>query len=241
MSSVKPVKVRGPYRRTVPNQERNGVVTEVAEDLFPRRLEILKYLASRDSGEPPSVAEVARAVKLKSTQTVHHHLLKLEEDGHIERLLAPSSKPDRKRRPIKLTEKGWQAVGSATPALGRAAAGPGIEAISEGIGTSNLATDLLVSQKDRRRYTVTAHGDSMTGARIEDGDTLLIEENEDPPDGTVVLALLHGEEVTIKRLYRDGENIRLRYQNGEPRELILPAEDVQIQGEIIRVIHAPVR
>ena len=64
---------------------------------------------------------------------------------------------------------------------------------------------------------------------------------ENPPDGTVVLALLHGEEVTIKRLYRDGENVRLRYQNGKPREIVLPAEDVQVQGEIIRVIHAPVR
>lgn len=213
----------------------------MTEDLFPRRLEILKYLAGRDSGEPPSVAEVARAVKLKSTQTVHHHLLKLEEDGHIERLLAPSAKPDRKRRPIRLTEKGWQAVGSDTPALGRAAAGPGIEAVVDGTGTSTLAADLLVSGKGRRRYTVTAHGTSMTGARIEDGDTLLVEENEDPPDGTVVLALLHGEEVTIKRLYRDGENVRLRYQNGEPREIVLPAEDVRVQGEIIRVIHAPVR
>ena len=223
----------------------------MTEDLYPRRLEILKYLAGhvagrdqRDSGEPPSVAEIARAVKLKSTQTVHHHLLKLEEDGHIERLYAPSAKPDRKRRPIKLTEKGWQAVGSETPALGRAAAGPGIEAVVDGSfadGTSNLAADLLVSKKDRRRYTVTAHGDSMTGARIEDGDTLLVEENEDPPDGTIVLALLHGETVTVKRLYRDGENVRLRYQNGEAREIVLSAEEVRIQGEIIRVIHAPIR
>ena len=119
----------------------------MAEDLFPRRLEILKYLAGRDSGEPPSVAEVARAVKLKSTQTVHHHLLKLEEDGYIERLLAPSTKPDRKRRPVKLTEKGWQAIGSGTPALGRAAAGPAIEAVVDGSGTSTLAADLLVRRR----------------------------------------------------------------------------------------------
>lgn len=220
----------------------------MTEDLHPRRLEILKYLAGclagRGSEEPPSVAEVARAVKLKSTQTAHHHLLKLEEDGYIERLSAPSAKPERKRRPIKVTEKGWQAVGSATPALGRAAAGPGIEAIVDGNfagGTSNLAADLLVSSKDRRRYTVTAHGTSMTGARIEEGDVLLVEENEDPPDGTVVLALLNGETATVKRLYRDGENVKLRYQNGESREIVMPAEDVQVQGEIIRVIHAPGR
>jgi repressor LexA len=220
----------------------------VTEDLHPRRLEILKYLAGylagRSSEEPPSVAEIARAVKLKSTQTVHHHLLKLEEDGHIERLATPSAKPDRKRRPARLTEKGWQAVGSSIPALGRAAAGPGIEAIvdaSEAGGTSNLAADLLVSSKGRRRYTVTAHGTSMTGARIEEGDVLLVEENEDPSDGTVVLALLNGETATVKRLYRDGENVRLRYQNGESREIVMPAEDVRVQGEIIRVIHAPGR
>lgn len=81
----------------------------------------------------------------------------------------------------------------------------------------------------------------MTGARIEEGDTLLIEENEDPPDGTVVLALLHGEKATVKRLYRDGNTVRLRYQNGEPREIVLPAEEVRIQGEVIKVIHSPGR
>ncbi len=45
----------------------------------------------------------------------------------------------------------------------------------------------------------------MAGARIEDGDLLVVEEDEDPSDGTVVVALLNGgEEVTVKRLYREG-------------------------------------
>ncbi len=123
--------------------------------------------------------------------------------------------------------------------LGRVAAGSGIEAIADEGGTTSLASELLVSRSGRGRYTVTAHGDSMTGARIEEGDTLLVEENEDPPDGTVVLALLHGRDVTVKRIYRDGDVVRLRWQNGEPRETVVPAEEVRVQGEVVRVIHPP--
>ena len=208
------------------------------EDLHPRRLQILRFLARHQAEESPSVAEIAEAVKLKSTQTAHHHLVRLEAEGYVERLPSPSSKPYRKRRPARLTEKGWEALGSDVPLMGRAAAGPGIEAIAEG-GTSSLASDLLVPRPGRRRFTVEARGSSMTGARIEEGDTLLIEENEDPPDGTVVLALLHGRDVTVKRIYRDGDKVRLRWQNGEPRETVVPAEEVRVQGEVIRVIHPP--
>lgn len=211
----------------------------MSEGIHPKRLQILRFLAGRQTGEPPSVAEVARSAKLKSTQTAHHHLVRLESDGYVERLPSPSSNPYRKRRPVRLTGKGWEALGSEVPLLGRVAAGPGIEAIADDVGTSALAAELLVPRVGRRRYTVTATGDSMTGARIEEGDTLLIEENEDPPDGTVVLALLHDRDVTVKRIYRDGDRVRLRWQNGEPRETAVRAEEVRVQGEVIRVIHPP--
>lgn len=210
----------------------------MSEDLYHRRLEILKFIAGRRQEEPPSVAEVAGSVGLRSTQTAHHHLVKLESDGYLERPSSPSTKPERKRRPVRLTEKGWEAVGEETPRVGRAAAGPGIEAIADG-GATSLAADLLVSRSGRRRFTIEVQGDSMTGARIEEGDVLLVEENENPPDGTVVLALLRGEDVTVKRLYRDGDRVRLRYHNGESREIVLPAEEVRVQGEVLRVIHPP--
>lgn len=206
------------------------------EGLHPRRVEILRYLARLGVDERPSVAEIARAVGLRSTQTAHHHLKLLESGGYIER----GEVPAHQRRPVRLTAKGWEAV-SGAPLLGRVAAGPGIEAIVDEGGASSLAAELLVPRPGRRRYTVTVTGDSMTGARIEEGDTLLIEENEDPPDGAVVLALLRGETVTVKRLYRDGDRVRLRYQNGEQREIVLPASEVRIQGEVIKVIHSPGR
>jgi repressor LexA len=74
-------------------------------------------------------------------------------------------------------------------------------------------------------------GKAVSGARIEDGDLLVAEEYEDPPDGTVVMALLrNGEEVTVKRLYREGDMVRPKPENGEYDDLAVPAQNAQIQG-----------
>jgi repressor LexA len=172
-------------------------------------------------------------VGLKSAQTVHHHLGRLEADGYVERL------SDRTRTPV-LTEKGWAAIGDA-PLLGRIAAGRGIEAIAEEDEAYSLASELLVSRSGRRRYVLRVQGNSMMGARIEEGDLLIVEEDESPPDGAVVVALLGGEQVTVKRLYREGETVRLRPQNGEHEDLVMPADRVRIQGQVTHVVHPPVR
>lgn len=83
----------------------------------------------------------------------------------------------------------------------------------------------------------------MVGARIEDGDLLVVEEDEAPPDGAVIVALLRdGEEVTVKRIYREDDGkVRLRPENGDHEELVLPAEDVRVQGRVVYVVHPPRR
>lgn len=86
----------------------------------------------------------------------------------------------------------------------------------------------------------TAHYPQI-GAGIEEGDKLLVEENEDPPDGAAVVALLRDEKVTVKRLHRDAEKVRIRPQNKEHGEIVLPAEEVAVQGEVMLVIHPPRR
>jgi repressor LexA len=166
--------------------------------------------------------------------TVHHHLVGLEKDGYIERGEAPS----RKRRPVRLTEKGWEAAGHA-PLLGRTAAGRGLEAVAYGDEAYSLTAELLSSRSGRRRYLLRVVGQSMTDARIEDGDLLVVEEDEDPPDGAVVVALLRGEEATVKRLRREGETVRLRSQNGGYEDIVVPAGDVKIQGRVVYVVHPP--
>jgi len=56
----------------------------------------------------------------------------------------------------------------------------------------------------------------------------------------VVVALLRdGEEVTVKRLYTEGNKVRLRPENGDHEELVLPAEDVRVQGRVVYVVHPP--
>lgn len=209
----------------------------VVEGLHPRRARILEVLAraSQGGGDVPTEREIGRAVGLKSSQTVHHHLLALEADGHIERDEAPS----RKRRPVRLTEKGWEAVGR-VPVLGRIAAGRGLEAVAVGDEAYSLAAELLSSRNGRQRYLLRVVGHSMTEARIEDGDLLVVEEDEDPPDGTVVVALLRsGEETTVKRLRREGGMVRLRAHNGEHEDIVAPVEEVRVQGRVVWVLHPP--
>jgi repressor LexA len=206
------------------------------EQLYPKRLEILKLLArrARTPGRTPSIREIAEGVGLRSSQTVYHHLNRLEEAGYVRRL------NDRPRTP-RLTEKGWGAVldGDA-PLMGRIAAGRGLEAVATGEEAYSLAAELLLSPTERRRYLLRVVGQSMIGARIEDGDLLVVEEDEDPPDGTVVVALLNGgEEVTVKKLYRDGRMVKLKPQNGEHEDITVPTEAVKIQGRVLWVLHPP--
>jgi repressor LexA len=207
----------------------------MTKENWPKRFEILRYLARRAArGEgSPSVREVGGAVGFRSAQTAHKHLRKLEEAGYVEM-------EGLRSRGIRLTEKGWEAAGR-VPLLGRVAAGRGIEAIEVRDEAFPLAAELLVPRSGRGRFWLEARGDSMTGARIEEGDLLIVEEDESPPDGAVVVALLGGEKVTVKRLYREGETVRLKPQNGEHEDIVVPADQVRIQGRVTHVIHPPAR
>jgi repressor LexA len=205
----------------------------LSEELHPSRLRILEFLARRDLAEgPPAVREVGEAVGLRSPQTVHHHLLRLEEEGYVER----GGIPGRKRRPLRLTEKGWGAVSTGS-LLGRIAAGRGLEATASEEPYS-LAAELLSPRSGRRRFLLKAEGDSMTGAGIDEGDTLVVEENPSPPDGSVVAALVLGEqeEATVKVLRRQGKFIRLEARNGAHEDIVVPADRVVVQGTVEWVI-----
>ena len=200
------------------------------------RMEMLRHLArvaSRGEGSP-TVREVGEVVGLKSSQTAYKHLKKLEEAGYVEK-----EGSTRRARGIRLTEKGWEAVGE-MPLLGRIGAGRGLEAVAAGDDAYSLAAELLGSRSGRNRYLLRVVGQSMIGAHIADGDLLVIEEDEDPPDGTVVAALIgNGDEVTVKRLYREGALLRLRPENGDHEDLVVPAENVKMQGRVVYVVHPP--
>jgi repressor LexA len=202
------------------------------------RMEMLRHLArleARGKG-PPSVRELGEAVGFRSSQTAYKHLKKLEEAGYVGRRGG-------RARGVRITEKGWEAAGE-MPLMGRIAAGRGLEAVTVEDEAYSLAAELVGSRQGRRRYLLRVVGQSMIGAHIADGDLLIVEEDEDPPDGTVVAALIgDGEEVTVKRLYREkgeaGDLLRLKPENGDHQDLVVPAENVTIQGRVIYVVHPP--
>lgn len=214
----------------------------MGEDLNERRLEILRFLARRAGEAPPSVREIGLAVDLKSKQTVFHHLSRLEEGGYVERASDWT-------KALSLTERGWMAVGE-MPLMGRIAAGRGLEAVAEEEAYA-LAGEMLLSRSGKSRYLLRVVGDSMIEAHIAEGDLLIVEEAEDPPDGTIVVALLAdsgGEpsEVTVKRLYRrreDGfeppERIVLKPENPAYEEIVRKEGEVQVQGRVVYVVHPP--
>lgn len=209
-------------------------ITMMEENLHPKRVEILRYLARRAAAgsAAPSVREVAAAVGLRSSQTAYHHLIRLEEEGYVQR-------ENGHARTLKLTPLAWERLGEA-PLLGRIAAGRGLEAVAFGDEAYSMAAELLSSRSGKQRYLLRVVGQSMIGARIEDRDLLVVEEDESPEDGTVVVALLRGgEEVTVKRFYREEDGIRLKPENEEHTEITVSPEEIQIQGQVVYVIHPP--
>ncbi len=203
-------------------------------------MEMLRYLArlsARGAGAP-TVRELGEAVGLRSSQTAYKHLKKLEEAGYVER--EGSSK---RARGIRITGRGWEAVGE-MPLLGRIAAGRGLEAVAVEDESFYLPPDLGFSRSGKRRYALKTVGQSMRGAGIEDGDVLVVEEDEHPSDGEVVVVLLRGgEEVTVKRIFRErgeaGELVRLKPENGDHQDLVVPAEEAEVQGRVVYVVHPP--
>ncbi len=111
-----------------------------------------------EEGEDPALSGAAAG--LRSSQTAYHHLRKLEEEGYVAR-------EEGRAKIIWLTEKGWETAGRVS-LMGRIAAGRGLEAVATDEAHS-LASELLAVRVERRRYRLRVVGQTIVGARIEDG------------------------------------------------------------------------
>jgi SOS regulatory protein LexA len=118
------------------------------------------------------------------------------------------------------------------PLVGRIAAGRPIEAV-ENRETISLAD---IAHSSREVYALEVRGESMQDEAILDGDFVLVEKKKTARDGDIVVALIESAEATLKRFYREGENIRLQPSNATMKPIIVPAASVQIQGRVIGVM-----
>jgi len=117
------------------------------------------------------------------------------------------------------------------PLVGRIAAGQPIEAM-QNPETISLA-DFVQS---RDVFVLEVGGDSMQDEGILDGDYVLVEKTKVAHNGDIVVALVEGADATLKRLYREGDKIRLQPSNAKMKPIIVPARDVEVQGRVIGVL-----
>ena len=195
--------------------------------LTKRQREILDYLNDfiQQHGYAPSLEEIGRRFGLSSLATVHKHLTNLQEKGFIKRAWNRS-------RSVELlpTRAGGRAL--ELPLLGYVAAGAPIEAVT---GTETIAVpEDLVGKRDT--YVLRVKGDSMIDEQIRDGDYVVVEDRKTATNGEMVIALLGGADVTLKKFYKDNGRIRLQPANPAIQPLIIPADQVQIQGVVVGVM-----
>jgi repressor LexA len=194
--------------------------------LSTRQRQILDYIRDmvRTKGYPPSVREIGEAVGLSSSSTVHSHLAKLEEMGFIRR------DPTKPRAIDLLDEAPWRHKSiTPVPLVGRVTAGQPILAVENIEETYPLPTELV----GENVFMLTVQGESMINAGILDGDYVLVRDQDTARNGEIVVALVDGEEATVKRFFREKDNIRLQPENNfmEP----IYSRDVAILGKVIGV------
>jgi repressor LexA len=119
----------------------------------------------------------------------------------------------------------------ALPLLGRIAAGQPIEAVEN---PETLSLGDITRSKDV--FVLQVKGESMRDEHIVDGDYVLVEKTESARDGEIVVALVDGTDATLKRLFREGSNIRLQPSNAAMKPIVVPAKSVQVQGRVIGVL-----
>ena len=197
------------------------------QPLTRRQREILDFLAEfiEQHGYAPSLEEIGRRFGLSSLATVHKHLTNLEAKGFIRRAWNRS-------RSVELvpTRVGRRAV--ELPLLGTVAAGAPIEAVAS---TETIAApEDIVAARDS--YALRVRGDSMIDEQIRDGDIVIVEDRKSADNGEMVIALLDGADVTLKKFYRDDGRIRLQPANPALRPLVVEPDQVQIQGVVVGVM-----
>jgi len=195
--------------------------------LTKRQREILDYLNDfiQQHGYAPSLEEIGRRFGLSSLATVHKHLTNLQDKGFIKRAWNRS-------RSVELVPSRLGGRAIELPLLGYVAAGAPIEAVA---GTETIAVPEDHVGK-RETYVLRVKGDSMIDEQIRDGDYVIVEDRRAADNGEMVIALLNGSDVTLKKLYREQGRIRLQPANPAMQPIVVDADQVQVQGVVIGVM-----
>jgi len=209
--------------------------------LSARQQKILSFVGryGDEHGYPPTIREIGEAAAISSTSVVNYNLKRLQQKGYVERDSSVS-------RGMRLTSQAMAYLGISlsqalsVPLLGRIAAGEPIPLLDtdasafEGDWIS-LTQDIVGDEEGI--YALQVVGDSMIDALVNDGDIVIMKRPTDVRDGDMVAAWLKSEqETTLKRVYREGDQVRLQPANPNMAPIYTPASNVEIQGKVVLVV-----
>lgn len=195
-------------------------------NLTARQKEIFNFIRDYlySNGIAPSVTEIREHFQLGSLGTVHKHLKALENRGCIRRSKGHA-------RAIEITQ-GGESVAYEIPLLGLIAAGSPIDAL-EVPDTITIPEDMLGRGNT---FSLQVNGDSMIEDGIHDGDFIVVESRSSARDGEIVVAMVNQSEATVKRLYREGNQVRLQPSNRNMSPIYVAGDSVEIRGVVIGLI-----
>jgi repressor LexA len=205
--------------------------------LTRRQKDLLDFLSTfiEKNGYSPSYEEIASGMDLTSLATVHKHIQSLETKGYLKRGFNQSRSLEIAGK--YLDERRNYSSAPPPPALevplmGRIAAGAPVESVAS---PETLAFQDFVG--DSSTYALQVRGDSMIEDHICSGDYVLVEKVSDVRDGDIVVALVDGNETTLKRLYREPDGmVRLQPANSTMQPILVPEASLDIQGRVLAVM-----
>jgi len=196
------------------------------EELTQRQRQIFDYIKEMLSinGMPPTIAEIAEAMEVSSTNGIRGHLQALERKGVIS--LIPGAS-----RGIQLTD--IEEEQSGIPIIGRVAAGSPILAAEHVEDYCQVDSALFQPHAD---YFLRVHGESMRDVGILDGDLLAVHRTAVAQNGQIVVARVE-DSVTVKRLQKRGNIIYLKAENPdyEPIKINLKKQRLDIEGIVVGI------
>lgn len=220
-----------------------------AEKLSKRQQTMLEYIWEyiRDAGRPPTIREIGQAAKISSTSVVNYNLTKLAEKGYIDRDAEVS-------RGLRLTDKAAQLYGSVEdtirnlvriPLVGNIVASEPVEVGHETFATYDeedaveLGTSMLDGASAEGLFALRVSGDSMIDAMVNDGDIVIMRQQETARNGEMVAVwLTPSDTTTLKYFYNEGNRVRLQPANPTMEPIYVRPDEVRIQGKVMMVLRS---
>lgn len=193
------------------------------QPLTRRQKEIFDYIANfiEERGYAPSYREIAEHFGFASVATVTDHIQALKDKDALKNNFNAA-------RSLQLTPA-FEEADFEIPLMGSIAAGSPIEAIRTH-ETIHIPRDMM----GKNVFALKVRGDSMVDDGILDGDYVIMEKIENPRNGEIVVALLDGQDVTLKRFYKERNRIRLQPANSKYGPIY--TDKATIQGRVRGVI-----